>query len=316
MIKAKALEREREENIQNARNHIHKIISDCGKMKDHINACIKGLGQDIINNNQHSAAVLHDLCNYLKHPDPMGQRPPQGIFKPVLGKIEVRIKFGAKLGSHAGIIHSPSPKGVSFWDIGDQGYACIVIDAEILDEQRELYKKLVPLVKETLEIWEKGLREKGINIPVYKELNPFEEAARFGQHASLFVESFEEAIKKASILTTENRFRDAIVLYNYALTKCENDSQRADCYACLGLSYEDCSEIFMAFSSYRTSLEYSPNKRGVHVNFGRICLMLGDKRAAMNAFEKEILLPNGDHETAQSCLCQLQAEFGEQTSLA
>ncbi len=292
---------------QIAKDRINKLISDCGKMKEYIEYCQTKLGQRILNQNKSTIAVLHDLCNYSKHPNPQTQRRPQSHFKPSLGKINISAEFGSKYGSHNGILSATNAERTSFWDVGERAYACIVIKAEVLNEKGVLYRELTSLIKESLKIWEKELKNNNIEIPEYTELVPIEQAKEYGQHASLYVESYEDSFIKASILTSEKRFYEASILYNYALTKSETDEQRAECYGCLGLSYEDSGELFMAYSSYITAIRYNPLKRGLHLNFGVICEKLGDKTAAKIEYQKELDLPNGDHKNAHHNLSRLQS---------
>lgn len=290
---------------QLAKDRINKLISDCGKMKDYINACVNGLGQIILNNNKDTVAVLHNLCNYIKHPDPATQSDPQpkGNFKPSLGDVEVTTVCSA-----AGIIYG---KNTAFWDIGEEGSARIAIDADVLREDGALHKRFVPLVKESLEIWKKELKKNGIEIPEYKELDPMQEAAKYGQHGSLFVESYDDALAKAYILKSEKRFQAAVTLYNWALTKCKNEEQRAKCYFCLGLCYEDADEFNMAISSYMTALKYNPYLRGLNLNFGRLCNLVGDKTNANIGFQNELKLPDGDHVNAYIKLSEFEKNQGD-----
>lgn len=287
-----------------AKDRIDKLVSDCGKMMDRVNACQDKMGYQIVNKHKDKLAVLHDLCNGSKHIKK--ERNPIGDFKPYLGEPRISVAFGAKPGSHAGIITAMDREKTSFWDIGDQGYACIVIEADVMKEGGKSYRELVSLTKESLGIWRTELERQGIDIPEYTEPDPFGEAAKFGQHGSLFVESYEDAHKKASILTCEKRFDDAASLYNYALTKCQNNIERAQCYGCLGLSYEDAGEIIMAQASYMTAIKYNPNMRGMHLNLGRIYAMFGDKDRAKILFQKELEISDGDHSSASKNLTMLQ----------
>ncbi|MCB1591347.1 MAG: hypothetical protein KDI90_02735 [Alphaproteobacteria bacterium] len=280
---------------QIAKDRINKLISDCGKMKDHVDACQSNLGYVLLNGNKLTLTVLHDLCNRLKHPATKKNYP-------FLGDIQVTRELGASLGGHADIIVSSGREKTCFWDITGQSYACIRITAEVLDDQGKSFSELASLVKDSLKIWVSELKKNSIQIPDYVELDPIKEAAKYGQHGSLFVETYDDALAKASILTSERRFNDAAVLYNYALTKCENDEQRAHCYGCLELSYEDAREFVLAQSCYYTALRYSPTMKGLHVNFGNMCDRLGDIDGAKTSYHKELELPHGDHESAKTNL--------------
>lgn len=294
------------EGDQIAKDRLYKLIDDCGKMKEYANACVNGSGQNILNSHKNDIAVLHDLCNYRKHIEK--KYAPQGNFKPEIGEPKVVVEFGAYEGHHAGVI---STMENDFWDISDKAYACIVIDADVLDENGKVYIGLVNLAEDSLKIWADELKKIGIEIPQYLRPDPFDEASRFGQHGSLFVESFDDALLKASILTSEKRFNDAAVLYSYALTKCQNDLERARSYACLGLSYEDSKEFAMAHSCYMTALKYNPKMRGLNVNYGNTCRILGNREAAKICYQKELNIEGGDYISAHINLCQLYKENGE-----
>lgn len=288
-----------------AKDRIHKLISDCGKMKDYINSCEYQLGQKILSEHRDTIAVLHDLCNYLKHPQK--EHIPQGNFRPSIGEPRISAIFGAHNGHHAGIIYS---KRTAFWDISDKAYAYLEIKADVLYENGKIYRDFVDLVEDSLHIWSDELKKSDIEIPQHIKPDPFEEAARFGQHSSLFAESVDDALAKASILTSEKRFDDAAVLYNYALTKCQDDHQRARCYGCLGLSYEDSKEIVMAHSSYMTALKYNTNMPGLNVNFGNTCALLGNSEAAKVSYQSELKVPDGNHISAHLNLSQFYKERG------
>lgn len=295
------------ENNQLAKDRINKLISDCGKIMDRVFACIdKDKAFEILNQNKDTIAVLHDLENYSKHIKK--EKDPKGNFKPSIGEPEICTQFVAMSGNHAGIIHG---KKTAFWDIGDNGSASIIIDADILKEDGTSYKKLVSLVKESLKIWEEELKKNNIEISEYIEPDPLQEAAKYGQHGSLFVESYDDALAKASILTSEKRFLDAVVLYKYALTKCKNDEQRAHCYACMALSYEDAGEFSMAWASSMTALKYNQYMRGLNVNFGRMCKIAGDQNNARIGFENELKLPDGDYVNAHINLSELKKDQGD-----
>ena len=269
---------------QIAKDRINKLIGDFGKMKDYVNRCKKKLGQDILGNNV-PISILNQLNNLDKHlKNNHGEQNKFGDY--VLGKITVTQESDA----NSGIITAMDSKKTSFWDISDGGYACILINADILDKEGGRHNDVVSLAKESLKIWERELKNNSIDIPEYVDPDPFVEAEKYGQHDSLFVESYEDARIKGSILTSEKKYSLAAVLYNYALTKSKTDEERALCYGCLGLSYEDEKEFIMAQASYWTALRLNPTQSGLHVNFGNMCDLLGDKATAKLFYMKELEL--------------------------